>query len=433
PIEKGSAPMADKRAERIAELIKPLRVKPGSKVNLAKDFDPGYKADLVKKKDGAGLLETGIAMLADYQARLAAQDTYGVLVCLQALDAGGKDGTIRHVMSGVNPQGVQVTSFKVPSAEELDHDYLWRYARHLPARGDIGIFNRSHYEEVLVVRVHPENLDRQRLPAEAKRKGVWERRYREINDWERYLTDNGFMVVKLFLNLSKEEQRTRFLKRIDLPEKNWKFSAADVQERGWWDDYQKAFSEMLSATSTSWAPWYVIPADRKWFARICAAAAIVHTLVKIDPRYPVVSEDRRQQLQAVRRELEAEAPKGAPADPFAAKEAGAKAKAAAAEAKAAAAAKTAAEAEAEAAAEATAAAKTAADAAAKARAAARTAARAAAGQAADDGQRSGGADNKGQRARASRARGGASTRGRPAQAARRTGRTQANGRPGSEA
>jgi len=426
--------MADERAKRIAELIKPLRVKPGSKVNLGKDYDPGYKADSLKKKDGADLLRTGIALLADYQRRLAAQNTYGVLVCLQALDAGGKDGTIRHVMSGVNPQGVQVTGFKVPSAEELDHDYLWRYARHLPARGDIGIFNRSHYEEVLVVRVHPENLDRQRLPAEAKRKGVWERRYREINDWERYLTDNGFMVVKLFLNLSKEEQRTRFLKRIDLPEKNWKFSAADVQERGWWDDYQKAFSEMLSATSTSWAPWYVIPADRKWFARICAAAAIVHTLVKIDPRYPVVSEDRRQQLQAVRRELEAEAPKGAPADPFAAKEAGAKAKAAAAaEAKAAAAAKTAAEAEAEAAAEATAAAKTAADAAAKARAAARTAARAAAGQAADDGQRSGGADNKGQQARASRARGGASTRGRPAQAARRTGRTQANGRPGSEA
>jgi PPK2 family polyphosphate:nucleotide phosphotransferase len=440
--------MADKRAERIAELIKPLRVKPGSKVNLAKDFDPGYKAGFVKKKDGAGLLETGIAMLADYQARLAAQDTYGVLVCLQALDAGGKDGTIRHVMSGVNPQGVQVTSFKVPSAEELDHDYLWRYARHLPARGDIGIFNRSHYEEVLVVRVHPENLDRQRLPAAAKRKGVWERRYREINDWERYLTGNGFKLVKLFLNLSKEEQRTRFLKRIDLPEKNWKFSAADAAERGHWDDYQKAFSEMLSATSTSWAPWYVIPADRKWFARICAASVLVHTLVEIDPRYPVVSEDRRRQLQAVRRELEAEAPKGAPADPFAAKEAGAKAKAAAAaeaqaaaaaktaaeaEAQAAAAAKTAAEAEAQAAAQATAAAKTAAGAAAKARAAARTAARAAAGQVAGDGQRPGGADNKGQPARASRGRGGASTRGRPAQAGRGTSRTQANGRPGSEA
>ena len=426
--------MADKRAERIAELIKPLRVKPGSKVNLAKDFDPGYKAGFLKKKDGAGLLETGIAMLADYQARLAAQDTYGVLVCLQALDAGGKDGTIRHVMSGVNPQGVQVTGFKVPSAEELDHDYLWRYARHLPARGDIGIFNRSHYEEVLVVRVHPENLDRQRLPAGAKRKGIWERRYREINDWERYLTDNGFTVVKLFLNLSKEEQRTRFLKRIDLPEKNWKFSAADVQERGWWDDYQNAFSEMLSATSTRWAPWYVIPADHKWFARVCAAGVIVHTLVEIDPRYPVVSEDRRQQLQAVRRELEAEAPKGAPADPFAAKEAGGKAKAAAAaEAQAAAEAETAAEAEAQAAEEAKAAAKTAAGAAAKARAAARTAARAAADQAAGDGQRPGRADNKGQPARASRARGGAPTRGRPAPAGRRTSRTQAHGQPGSEA
>ena len=324
--------MADKRAERIAELIKPLRVKPGSKVSLAKDFDPGYKADFVKKKDGTGLLKTGIAMLADYQARLAAQDTYGVLVCLQALDAGGKDGTIRHVMSGVNPQGVQVNGFKVPSAEELDHDYLWRYAHYLPARGDIGIFNRSHYEEVLVVRVHQENLDRQRLPAEAKGKGVWERRYREINDWERYLTDNGFKVVKLFLNLSKEEQRTRFLKRIDLSEKNWKFSAADVRERGYWGDYQRAFSEMLSATSTRWAPWYVIPADHKWFARICAAAVIVHTLIEIGPRYPVVSEDQRQQLQAVKRELEAEAPKGAPADPFAAKEAGAKAKAAGREA-----------------------------------------------------------------------------------------------------
>ena len=336
-------------------------------------------------------------------------------------------------MSGVNPQGVQVTGFKVPSAEELDHDYLWRYARHLPARGDIGIFNRSHYEEVLVVRVHPENLDRQRLPADARGKGIWERRYREINDWERYLTGNGFTVVKLFLNLSKEEQRTRFLKRIDLPEKNWKFSAADVRERGNWDDYQKAFSEMLSATSTRWAPWYVIPADHKWFARICAAGVIVHTLVGIDPQYPVVSADRRQQLQAVRGELETEAPRGAPADPFVAKEAGAKAKAAgAAEAKAAEEARKAAKAEGRAAAEAKAAAKTAADAAAKAKAAARTAARAAAGQTAGDGHHRGGADNKGQHARASRAHGGAATRGRPATAGRRTSRTQANGQPGSE-
>ncbi len=313
--------MADERAKRIAELVKPLRVKPGSKVNLTRDFDPGYKAGFLKKKDGAELLRTGIALLADYQRRLAAQDTYGVLVCLQALDAGGKDGTIRHVMSGVNPQGVQVSGFKVPSAEELDHDYLWRYAIRLPARGDIGIFNRSHYEEVLVVRVHPENLDRQRLPAEAKGKGVWERRYREINDWERYLTDNGFKVVKMLLNLSKEEQRIRFFKRLDLPEKNWKFSAADVRERQWWDDYQRAFSQMLSGTSTDWAPWYVIPADRKWFARICAAAVLVHTLMEIDPRYPEVSADRRRQLQMVRDELKTQAPKGAPADPFEAKEA----------------------------------------------------------------------------------------------------------------
>jgi len=303
--------MPDTRARRIAELIRPLRVKPGSKVNLAKDFDPRYKPGYLKKKDSADLLQTGITMLADYQRRLAAQDTYGVLLCLQALDAGGKDGTIRHVMSGVNPQGVQVTGFKVPSAEELDHDYLWRYACRLPGRGQIGIFNRSHYEEVLVVRVHPENLDRQKLPPGAKGKGVWDRRYREINDWERYLTDNGFKVVKLFLNLSKEEQRLRFLKRIDVPDRNWKFSAADVRERQRWDDYQKAFSQMLSATSTPWAPWYVVPADRKWFARICSAAVLVHTLIDIDPQYPEVSMERRRQLQAIGRDLEKEAPAGA--------------------------------------------------------------------------------------------------------------------------
>ncbi len=308
--------MADKKAERIAELIKPLRVKPGSKVNLAKDFDPGYKADYVKKKDALGIMQRGIEMLCDYQARLAAQDSYGVLVCLQALDAAGKDGTIRHVMSGVNPQGVHVTSFKQPSAEELDHDYLWRYARHLPERGDIGIFNRSQYEEVLVVRVHPEILGRQKLPDDAKGKEVWQRRYREINDWERYLTENGFRVVKMFLNLSKEEQRTRFFKRLDLPEKNWKFSAADVRERKRWDDYQEAFSEMLSATSTRWAPWYVIPADHKWFARLCAAAVLVDTLISIDPRYPEVSAEQREQLRQVRGELEAQAPVGAAADPF---------------------------------------------------------------------------------------------------------------------
>ena len=319
--------MTDKRAERVAELIKPLRVRPGSKVNLARDFDPGYKAGYVKKKDALEIMRRGIEMLCDYQARLAAQDSYGVLVCLQALDAAGKDGTIRHVMSGVNPQGVHVTSFKQPSAEELDHDYLWRYARRLPERGDIGIFNRSHYEEVLVVRVHPEILDRQKLPPDAKGKGVWQRRYREINDWERYLTENGLRVVKMFLNLSKEEQRTRFFKRLDLPENNWKFSAADVRERQHWDDYQEVFSEMLSATSTRWAPWYVIPADHKWFARLCAAAVLVHTLAGIDPQYPEVSAEQRKQLLGIKKELAAQAPAGAAADPFAEAETRAKAKA----------------------------------------------------------------------------------------------------------
>ena len=308
--------MPDVRAKRIAELIEPLRVKPGSRVHLSKHFDPAWRAGFVKKKDGAELLQTGIAMLADYQSRLAAQNTYGVLVCLQSLDAGGKDGTIRHVMSGVNPQGVRVSGFKVPSSEELDHDFLWRYACRLPSRGEIGIFNRSHYEEVLVVRVHPEVLDRQRLPPSAKGEGLWERRYRDINNWERYLTDNGYRLVKIFLNLSKEEQRTRFLKRIDLPEKNWKFSSADARERLRWDDYQVAFSEMLSATSTEWAPWYVIPADRKWFARICAAAVLAHTLIEIGPEYPTVGEAKRRELLAAKAELEAQAPKGAVADPY---------------------------------------------------------------------------------------------------------------------
>jgi PPK2 family polyphosphate:nucleotide phosphotransferase len=288
-------------------------------VDLTEDFDPRYKAHM-KKREGVEMLEAGISLLAEYQERLAAENKHGVLLCLQALDAGGKDGTIRHVMSGVNPQGVRVDSFKVPSSEELDHDYLWRYARRLPARGEIGIFNRSHYEEVLVVRVHPELLDRQMLPDEVRGPGIWERRYRQINEWERYLTENGFAVVKIFLNLSKEEQRTRFMKRIDLPEKNWKFSAADVRERRRWDDYQDAFSEMLSATSTPWAPWYVIPADRKWFARICAGAVLAHTLMEIDPHYPTVSRTAREDLLVAKKELEEQAPKGAPADPFAAEQ-----------------------------------------------------------------------------------------------------------------
>ena len=304
------------REKELAELVKPLRVKPGSTVDLPADFDPAYKAGFLRKKDGEPWLRREVELLAEYQARLAAEGTNGLLVILQAMDAGGKDGTIRHVMSGVNPQGVNVHSFKVPSAAELGHDYLWRYARATPARGEIGIFNRSHYEEVLVVRVHPENLDRQRLPAGSRGKGIWHQRYREINEWERYLSDNGFKVVKLLLNVSKEEQRRRFLKRLDVPEKNWKFSAADIAERQYWGDYQHAFSEMLSHTSTSWAPWHVIPADRKWFARICVSAVIVTTLMELDPQYPKVSKATRRSLAEARQRLEAEAPTGAEADPF---------------------------------------------------------------------------------------------------------------------
>jgi PPK2 family polyphosphate:nucleotide phosphotransferase len=308
--------MADRRQKRVSEFIEPFRVRPGSKVSLAKDFDPAFKGGITRKKDGVALLAGGVRLLAEYQTRLAAQGTWGVLVVLQALDAGGKDGTIRHVMSGVNPQGVRVHSFKVPSAEELDHDFLWRYARRLPARGEIGIFNRSHYEEVLVVRVHPENLDRQKLPRAARKGDIWRRRYRQINDWERYLAENGFRIVKLFLNISKEEQRARFMRRIDLPDHNWKFSAADVNERKHWDHYQSAFSETLSNTSTEWAPWYVIPADRKWFARIGVGAVLVHALMEIDPRFPTVTKEHREELAEARRGLEAEAPKGAAPDPF---------------------------------------------------------------------------------------------------------------------
>jgi PPK2 family polyphosphate:nucleotide phosphotransferase len=290
----------------IHELTRPLRVDPGSRVVLQDDFDPRYRPrDLSKERSGE-LLQRGVELLAEYQERLAAQDTHGVLVVLQGLDAGGKDGIVRHVMSGLNPQGVRVSSFKVPSAEELDHDFLWRYVLRLPRRGELGIFNRSHYEEVLVVRVHPENLDRERLPAEAKDERVWHRRYREINDWERHLVDNGFRVVKLFLNLSREEQRRRFLRRIDLPDHNWKFSAADVAERRCWDAYQRAFSEMLSHTSTDWAPWWVIPADRKWFARIATAAVVGQTLIELDPRFPVPGAEERERLEQARAELEAE-------------------------------------------------------------------------------------------------------------------------------
>lgn len=298
--------MVDDRAKRMRRLIEPFRVEPGRRVRLPKDFDPGYTADFVRKEDAEETLRDGVRLLSESQARLAAQDTWSLLVIFQAMDAAGKDGTIRHVMSGVNPQGVEVTSFKVPSAEEMDHDYLWRAAKRLPARGMIGIFNRSYYEECLVVRVHPQILAAQKLPPKAKGRGVWERRFREINDWERYLTDNGTRIVKLFLNVSRDEQKERFLARIEEPESNWKFSAADVRERSHWDDYQRAFADVLSRTSTEWAPWHVIPADRKWFMRIAAAAVILDAIMDLDPRFPVIPDEARAEMLTAKEELLAE-------------------------------------------------------------------------------------------------------------------------------
>ena len=295
--------MADTHADRIRKLIEPLRVEPGQKVDLVKHFNPGATAHFEAKEDAAAELAEGVAKLAEYQARLAAQDTYGLLVILQALDAAGKDGTISHVMSGVNPQGVEVTSFKVPSALEQDHDYLWRAALRLPARGVIGIFNRSYYEELLVVRVHPEILGAERMPDEAKGPDVWKRRFREINDWERYLVDNGVRIVKLFLHVSKEEQRKRFLDRIDEPQSNWKFSAADARERQHWDKYQDAYADLLEHTSSERAPWFVIPADHKWFMRVAASAVILDALMAIDPKYPVPSAAAKADMERAKAEL----------------------------------------------------------------------------------------------------------------------------------
>jgi PPK2 family polyphosphate:nucleotide phosphotransferase len=287
----------DKRLRFMTDLVKPLTVPPGSTVKLSRDHDPGYTGN-VAKQEAKTLLADGVQLLAEYQDRLSSQNTFGVLLILQGIDAAGKDGTVKHVMSGVNPQGVEVRAFKEPSAEELAHDYLWRYQRALPGRGRIGIFNRSHYEEVLVVRVHPEVLAAEHMPDPGKA-DIWERRYREINDWERYLKDNGIHVVKVMLNLSKEEQARRFLKRIDHPEKNWKFSPADIRERQYWDAYQLAFDHMLSSTSTESAPWYVVPADHKWFSRLATAAVLVRELAAIDPRYPAADPAvRGEMLQA---------------------------------------------------------------------------------------------------------------------------------------
>ncbi len=302
------AQRTDKERRKLLEgFLSPFRVKPGTTVRMPKDFPTDVKQTLLSKQEGQWLLQSGTRMLSDLQAKLAAQDRYGLLVVLQAMDAAGKDGTIRHVMSGVNPQGVRVESFKIPSAEELNHDYLWRYARRLPARGEIGIFNRSHYEEALVVRVHPELLERQHLPSEANSKGIWKHRFREINDWERYLSDNGIRIVKIFLHVSKEEQSRRLLKRIDDPSRNWKFSPSDMHERDFWKDYQDAYGEALTHTSTDWAPWYVLPADTKWLARVGAAAIIVKTLLDIHPTYPKAAPEVIDELPHFRDELAATA------------------------------------------------------------------------------------------------------------------------------
>jgi PPK2 family polyphosphate:nucleotide phosphotransferase len=290
----------DKRLRFMTGLIEPLMVPPGSTVRLSRDHDPGYTGQ-VPRQQAFDLLADGIDLLAEYQDRLAAQDTYGVLLVLQGLDASGKDSTIKHVMSGVNPQGVGVRAFKQPSAEELDHDFLWRYQRALPGRGRIGIFNRSHYEEVLVVRVHPELLAAERMPGAGGE--IWKRRYREINDWERYLADNGIHIVKVMLNVSRPKQARRFLKRIDHPDKNWKFSPSDVRERRHWDEYRQAFDIMLSQTSTKWAPWYVVPADHKWFSRLATAAILVRALHAIDPKYPAADPGAREQMMQARAEL----------------------------------------------------------------------------------------------------------------------------------
>jgi PPK2 family polyphosphate:nucleotide phosphotransferase len=293
----------ERRLQFVSDLVEPLRVAPGRTVELGRDYDPGDTGGLAAKDEAGARLAEGIGLLVDYQDRLSTQETYGLLLVLQGLDAAGKDSTIKHVMSGVNPQGVEVRSFKEPSTSELSHDFLWRYHRGLPERGRIGIFNRSHYEEVLVVRVHPELLAAERVPGSAREGDVWKRRYREINDWERHLVDNGIRVVKVFLNLSKQEQAKRFLKRIDNPAKHWKFSPSDIRERGYWDDYQMAFDDMLSRTSTEWAPWYVVPADHKWFTRLATAAVLIRALVGIDPQYPRVSADIAQEMAEARAAL----------------------------------------------------------------------------------------------------------------------------------
>jgi PPK2 family polyphosphate:nucleotide phosphotransferase len=285
-----------------SKLSDPYRIDHGRKFRL-KDFDPADTGHFHSKEHVQELLDKGIAEMRELHGKLYAQSEWAVLIILQGIDAAGKDGLIKHVMSGLNPQGCEVHSFKQPSLEELNHDFMWRANRRLPERGHIGIFNRSYYEEVLVVRVHPELLKNERIPEELIEKDVWQERFEDISNSERHLTRNGIVVRKFFLNLSKKEQKKRFLERLDNPEKNWKFSAADSRERECWDDYMNAYEEMIAETSKEHVPWYVVPADNKWYTRLVVAAAIVDTLEELNLSYPKLSPQERKQLLEARKEL----------------------------------------------------------------------------------------------------------------------------------
>jgi PPK2 family polyphosphate:nucleotide phosphotransferase len=285
---------------RIRKYVDPYRITKGKGFRL-KDFDPADTAGLqMDKSEARELLQRGTAWLAEEQNMLYAQDRWSLLLVFQAMDAAGKDSTIKHVMSGVNPQGCEVSSFKQPSSEDLDHDFMWRYVRHLPERGRIGIFNRSYYEEVLVVRVHPEILERQKLPAPLLGKTIWDERLVDIARFEDYATRQGTKILKFFLNVSRKEQKKRFMDRLDEPEKNWKFSASDVKEREFWGDYMQAFEEAIKATASKHAPWFVVPADNKWFTRLIVAAAIVEAMASLDLTYPTVDAAKKKELAAAR-------------------------------------------------------------------------------------------------------------------------------------
>jgi PPK2 family polyphosphate:nucleotide phosphotransferase len=292
--------------DRIEKYVDPYRISKGKGFRL-KDFDPADTCGLkLDKGEAAELLQRGVGWLAEEQDKLYAQDRWSVLLVFQAMDAAGKDSTIKHVMSGINPQGCQVSSFKQPSAEELDHDFMWRYVRHLPERGRIGIFNRSYYEEVLVVRVHPEILERQNLPASLVGKKIWDERLADIARFEDYATRQGTKILKFFLYVSREEQKKRFMQRLDEPEKNWKFSASDVRERKYWNDYMDAFEEAIRATASKHAPWFVVPADNKWFTRLIVSAAVVHALEKLGLEYPKIDAKTKKELAAARETLSRE-------------------------------------------------------------------------------------------------------------------------------